>query len=404
MSGEGQGARSDSYEPSQFVQRIRSSLRSSVRLPPGAVSLAVGDPDMPTPKHIVEALAEAVGAGYTHYVDKNGDPELREAIAESLSRRVRRTIGPTEVLITQGGTAAIASVMLANLDPGDRVLIPEPNYSLYADVARLAGATPVFVRQNALFHLDLDALEAEAPTAKMVIICNPCNPTGVVYEGEELHRLADLVRRHNLWFLSDEAYHQIVFDNRPFVSALELEGVEHRLLYCQTFSKTYAMTGWRLGYISAPASVVAAASRIHQTFNGPVNAAVQRAGLAALQGPTDWLDEIQAEYERRRDLLAEELAGTPGIDFRQTEGTFYSFLRSSLGLSSATLVERALAHGVAVRTGLEFGPAGEGWIRLSFSYSRATLATGLRRLRTAFTELAASAGGAIERETSSVPR
>jgi aspartate aminotransferase len=352
-------------------------------MPTGLISLAIGDPDMPTPGHIVEALEVAIRSGYTHYADRPGDPELRSALAEHLSARFGRHVVFDEVLVTQGSSAGLASTMLASLNPGDRVLIPEPTYSLYADIARFAGAEPVFVGQTSNFHLDLDQIEAHASDCKMVVICTPCNPTGAVYTRDELLNLGAICAKFGMLVLSDEAYDQIVFDGTEFASAMEIPALQEHLVYCQTFSKTYAMTGWRLGYVHADARIVAAANTVHQTFNGSLNAAVQRAALAALTGPMDWLSTIRRTYQRRRDLVVSALRDAPGLNLHPPEGTFYAFVGNDKGLSASEMAHRVQDHGVLVRPGTEFGPSGEGFVRISFSVADEILVQGLERLRNA---------------------
>jgi aspartate aminotransferase len=352
------------------------------------IKLNEGDPDFETPQHVRSALFEAVEAGHTHYVDSMGDPELRAALAADLLRRTGVSYAPEQVLITHGGSGGLAATILATVDPGDRVVLPEPTYSLYADLVALAGGQPAFCRlRSDDFHLDLDAIERVARGAKLLVICNPSNPTGAVYRRDELENLANLAERHDLLVLSDEAYDHIVYDNFKFVSMLDLPALRDRLIYCQTFSKVLAMTGWRIGYLAAPQAVIEAAARMHRTLVGSLNAAVQRAALVAVSTPTDWPERMRQEYQHRRDLVIEMLDGVDGINVLPPEGTFYAFVGSTSGVTSARLTALALKHGVAVRSGAEFGPSGEGYIRLAFSTETSQLKEGLSRLRDMFTSL-----------------
>lgn len=377
------------FTPSLAVQRIVAhSQRPASRPGPGVISLSSGDPDFPTPEHIRRALAEAIDAGYTHYVDNQGDPELRAALAARVTQIAGRPFSATQVLITHGGSGAITAALLATVNPGDRVLIPEPTYSVYADTLRLIGAEPVFVSQTSDFHLDLDALEFAAPGATMVILCHPCNPTGTVYRRDELEALAALAARHQLLVLADEAYDHIVFDGVEFVSTLAIPGLAERLIYCQTFSKTYAMTGWRLGYLVAPEPIIAAAATVHRTLIGAMNAAVQRAGVAAITIPSDAPELMRREYQARRELVLELLADLPCISIRPPEGTFYAFVRYEADLHPSEVVAKALAMGVAIRSGTEYGPSGAGHVRLAFSTDRTQLTEALLRLRSLFASLA----------------
>lgn len=357
------------------------SQRPATRPGPDIISLSSGDPDFDTPDFIRAALVAALDAGYTHYVDNQGDPELRTALAGAVSRRFGRAIEPAAVVVTHGGSGAITAALLATVNPGDRIVLPEPTYSVYADILHLIGAEPVFVPTDATFHLDLDRLADASAGARMVILCNPCNPTGIVYRREELEGLAELANRHDLLVVSDEAYDHLVFDGVAFTSCLEIPGLQDRLIYCQTLSKTYAMTGWRIGYLVAPPALARAAARMHRTINGSLNAAVQRAALAAVTTPTDWPDRMRQEYQSRRDLVLEVLREEPGFQVESPDGAFYAFVRNAPGLSSQEMVEAALEHGVAIRAGSEYGPSGEGYFRITFATSREALTAGLHRLR-----------------------
>lgn len=357
------------------------SLRPASRPGPEVISLSSGDPDFDTPAFIREALAAALEAGYTHYVDNQGDAELRCALADTVSRRAGRAIQPSEVLVTHGGSGAISAALLATINPGDRVVLPEPTYSVYADVLRLIGAEPVFVPTDASFHLDLERLERASVDARMIVLCNPCNPTGVVYRRNELEGLAQLADQHDLLILSDEAYDHLVFDGVDFTSSLEIPGLQERLIYCQTLSKTYAMTGWRIGYLVASPAIVREAARMHRTFNGALNAAVQRAALVAVTTPTDWPDRMRQEYQYRRDLVLDILRQEPGFQLCSPDAAFYAFVHNPAGLSSQQMVEGALERGVAIRAGSEYGPSGEGYFRITFATGRGALTEGLRRLR-----------------------
>ncbi len=369
------------FTPSRMVQELaRRSQRPATRPGPEMISLAAGDPDFATPEHISQALADALAAGATHYAHAQGDPQLREALAEQLAEVSNRRCGVDQVLVTHGGSAGLAATILAAVDRGARVILPEPTYSLYADLTWMAGGEVSFVPHLEDLHLDLDAIEAAAPGARMVVICTPCNPTGVVYTEDELERLAEIAAEHDLLILSDEAYDHIVFDGVRFTSALEVDALADRLVYVQTFSKTYAMTGWRVGYVAGPPAVVEAATRVHRAFNGPLNSAVQRAALVALTEPTDWPQRMRREYQARRDIVTRMVAGVPGLELAEPEGAFYALIRFRSELSSLQVVERAAEQGVAVRSGSEFGPDGEGSVRVTFATGRELLVEGMERL------------------------
>jgi aspartate aminotransferase len=363
------------------------SQRPAKRPGPEVVSLASGDPSFATPDFIGRAMTEAIEAGHTHYVDGQGDGALRTALSARLSLVAGRQIADQQILITHGANSGLAAATIATINPGDRVLIPEPTYSLYADLVRMVGGTPEYVAHLADGHLDLDAIESAAAGAAMVVICHPNNPTGVVYRRDELERLATIAERHDLLVLSDEAYDRIVFDGVDFTSTLELPALAGRLIYCQTLSKTWAMTGWRLGYTISPTEVAGAIARIHRTLNGPMNAAVQKAAAAAVASDSDWPEEARREYQARRELVFEYLAGIPGVEARQPDGTFYVFVKYDHAIPSSELAARALAEGVAIRAGSEYGPSGEGHFRIAFSGNRDDVRTGMERLRTLLASL-----------------
>jgi len=378
-------------QPSATIQRLQGSERAgqSAAPGPGVIPLQTGDPDFPTPPHIVEALGDAVEQGYTHYPPYQGDPELRAVIADQLSARSGVTWSAEDVSITNGGSGAIYGGMVAYLDPGDQVLVPQPNFSLYGDVAQSIGAEVSNVPLTTDLHLDLDALRAAAGArARMVILCNPCNPTGTVFRRDELLELAAFCQERDLLMLADEAYERILFDGRVHISALELPDMADRLLFVQTFSKTYAMTGWRLGYLAARGGMARSGMIVHRTAVGTVNWAVQRAGIVALTTPSDWPDRMVEEYAFRRGMLDELLRDAEGASWRPPEGTFYAFVKYRADMSAREMTRFLLERGVAVRSGTEFGPGGEGHVRLSFATSRDNIREGAHRLAAAFAESA----------------
>lgn len=379
-------------EPSDVLKSLMSTERAASSKAPGpdVIPMQTGDPDFPTPPYIAQALNDAVERGYTHYGPFQGDPELRSVIAEQLAQRSGSSWSAADVLITTGGSGAAYSAMFAYLNPGDQVLIPDPNFSQYADVATMIGAEATYVQQTDDFHLDLDRLKAAAgPRARMVILCNPCNPTGVVLYRSEIEALVEWCIERDLWILADEAYDYLIYDGREHVSVLDLPGIEDRLLFCQTFSKTFAMTGWRLGYLAGKNGVAANGLAVHRTTANVANAAVQRAGLIALTTPSDAPARMLEEYAYRRQMLDEILSGADGLSWRKPEGTFYAFVKYEANLTSREMAAFLLDQGVAVRSGTEFGPAGEGYVRLSFATSRENIQEGARRLAAGAAEASA---------------
>ncbi|HYW24068.1 MAG TPA: aminotransferase class I/II-fold pyridoxal phosphate-dependent enzyme [Terriglobales bacterium] len=381
-----------SFTPSRMVRDLqRRSLRPTVRPGPELISLAQGDPDFATPEHISQALTDALAGGATHYAQLVGDLELRAALAEQMNEVAGRPYAGDQVAITHGASGALAAAIFALVDPGTRVIIPEPTYSLYADLTWMAGGDVAFVPHQSDLHLDLDGIEAAAPDARLVVICNPCNPTGAVYTQDELEDLAEIAEEHDLWVLSDEPYDHIVYDGVDFVSALEIPALADRLLYVNTFSKTYAMTGWRIGWVAGPRDVASAIGAVHRTINGPINTAVQRAALVAVTEPTDWPERMRREYQARRDIVSRMVAGVENLELVEPEGSFYAFIRYGSEVPSVEVVARAHEAGVAIRSGSEFGPSGEGFVRIAFSTGRQRLVEGMERLLGVLEEVAAPA-------------
>ena len=381
MSGTTKG-RHLRFQPSAAISRVAAaSLRPPGGLAPaGAISLAQGEPDFPTPEPVIEALCQAARGGYTRYGDMNGDPELRAAIAERASRIAGAPYSERAVLVSHGGAAAITAAILATVNPGDRVILPEPTYSLYLDAVQLAGGRPVFVPTRPDRHLDPGPLAAELTGAAMVVLCNPVNPTGAVFGAAELDWLGQQLAGTDTLVLADEAYADIVYDGQPFTSMLAVPSLRERLIYVQTLSKTYAMTGWRVGYAVAAPDITAAIRHVHRTMNSAVNAAVQRAALAAISIGPSLAEPMLAAYQERRDFVAGRIAAMDGLDATRPAGAFYSFARYASPRPAAEVTAKLLDGGVVVRSGPEFGPSGEGHIRLSFATSMDNLREGLDRI------------------------
>lgn len=367
------------YAPERIrlVSRRPASLGTPVE---GAISLAMGEPDGGTPRPIVEEATRALKAGRTRYSPITGSPPLRKALAEQLSTKNARILDENNVVLTHGGSAGLASAILALIRRGDDVLIPEPTYSLYADHVAMVGANTVWVPNHPDGTLDLEHIAVRAPGARMIVLCNPVNPTGVVFTEEVLRGLGEILRDNpDLLLLSDEAYSDIVFDGAGFTSALSLTEVSDQVIVVGTFSKSYAMTGWRLGYACASSNVAASIDLVHRTFNGPLNTFVQDAALAALRVPEQELRSLAESYERRRDLVMSYVHGLPGVTVVAPQGAFYAFPKIDSSLSSEQLAERFSEGGVQVRAGSEFGPSGESHVRVSFATDDSSLEEGLRR-------------------------
>lgn len=359
------------------VSRRPSSLGS---VPRGAVSLAMGEPFSPTDPRVIEAAIKALQTGRTRYAPLTGASELREAIARRLSAKHVVDLESHNVVVTHGGSAGLAATILALVNPGDRVVIPEPTYSLYADQVALVGGEIDYVANSPDGSLDLAALLPRLDGARMVILCNPGNPTGAVQSAHDIRAIEAVIARTGCYLLSDEAYADIVFDGLSFFSALDLTDVPDLVICCGTFSKSYAMTGWRLGFVTAAAPVAQAINLVHRTFNGALNTFVQDAGLAALNVSDDELVAMAASYQQRRDVVVAKLIEIPRVEVATPQGAFYAFPRITSTYSSDDLTQQLADGGVLVRSGAEYGPSGEGRIRVSFATDLETLHEGLSRI------------------------
>ena len=370
------------FVASRTVERISAmSQRPSTMgvAPPGVISLAMGEPSEGTPEPIVDAAVEALRAGRTRYSPLAGLPALQQRIADHLTTRHGRAVAPDQVVCTHGASAGLAAAVLATVNPGDRVVLPEPTYSLYADHVAMAGGEVSWVPSYPDGSIDVERVETELQGARMLILCSPGNPTGAVVGQDDLRRLSAAAQAAGAYLVCDEAYSAIVFDGIPYFSSLDLDATYH-IICAQTFSKAYAMTGWRLGYVVAEPAVAAAINLIHRTFVGALNTFVQDAGMIALDTSTKDLQRLTATYQERRDLVVRTLAGLPGVMMSRPQGAFYAFVRVGSALSSDELVARFRDAGVLVRSGREFGPSGAGAFRISFATGLEQLAEGLSRI------------------------
>jgi aspartate aminotransferase len=351
--------------------------------PPGEGDLAllgVGEPDFPTPEPIVRAGMEALACGWTHYGDLNGDPELRALAARLGSDAARAVYRPEQVLVTNGGTSAVTVAVASTVSPGDRVVLLDPSYSLFSSAVLAAGGEPVYVPLEPGGHLDLDGLREGLRGARAMIVVNPANPVGTVFTRGELEALAELTRSLGTIVIADEVCDHFVFDGRAFTSALAVDAWRERLIYCQSLSKTYAMTGWRVGYLIAPGLLIDDVRRLHRTTVGAVNAASQRAAIVALTHGDALVGPMRDSYQQRRDYIVNRIDAMPDVTARSPEGGFFVLAHYRCALASIEAAARLRRHGVVVRPGREFGPAGEQHLRISIAAPRAALEHGLDRI------------------------
>ncbi len=353
------------------------------------VSLMRGEPDFDTPAHIIEAATRAMKGGRTRYPDNRGEIVLRQAVAEKLSRENAVVYDPaSEILITTGATLGIHSALLALLNDEDEVLVPDPVYDAYHSPILLAGGRVVPVRteiEQGRFVLTAQAVsEAITSRSKILLLNTPWNPVGTVFRESELRAIGDIVIRRNLMLLSDEIYEAIVYDGCRHVSPSALSpDLRNRTVLLNSLSKTYAMTGWRVGYCAAPTPIIQSMFlSLQQSSRGPATF-VQDAAAVALTGPQDAVTEMRLEYSRRRALVMSALAGIRNVRVMPPEGGFFAMVDArETGVPSEQIRRRLLEDaGVAVIHGAAYGPGGEGTLRVSFASGGDTLARGLERLR-----------------------
>jgi aspartate/methionine/tyrosine aminotransferase len=352
---------------------------------PGAIILAVGQPNFPTPPHVVEAAHAAALAGQTAYVSDAGIPELRAALATKIRERNGYDVGAENVIVSSGGVEGIFVSLAAVLGPGDGVLIPDPgwpNFAMMAGILR-ARIQPYPLTPATDFLPTIGDLERLCDEGTRVLLLNsPSNPLGAVIDRERMRELAAFAQAHDLWIVSDECYDGTVFDDR-FVSAAAVADAE-RTIAIYTFSKTYAMTGWRVGYVAAPTAVAREISKLQEPLISCVNAPAQHAALAALTGPQDVVAQMNGAYRERRDEVCRRLAAA-GVPALRPSGAFYVWVDVSAGgMPSRDFAFKLLRErGVAIAPGSAFGPGGEGFARISLATEPELLYEGIDRLITA---------------------
>jgi aspartate/methionine/tyrosine aminotransferase len=349
------------------------------------IHLQIGEPDFDTPAHVREAAKRALDEGATHYAPFPGIPALREAIAADVGRRKGVTADPSQVFVTVGGKGVMLYAILGLVDPGDEVIVPDPGYPIYESLTRFVGATPVPIpiRMENQFRLDVEELAGLiTPRTRLLIINSPANPTGGVLTRSDLERIAELAREHDLWVMADEIYGRILYDGEEHVSIGSLPGMAERTIILDGFSKTFAMTGWRLGYAVVPPSLVQAYSQLVINTISCAPTFAQVGAVQALVGPQDDVDAMVVEFKARRDLIVAGLNEIPGIRCATPLGAFYAFPSiGGTGLSGADLAERLLHEaGVCVLAGTAFGGVGTDHIRISYANSRANLTEALGRI------------------------
>lgn len=360
------------------------------------IHLEIGEPDFDTPAHIVEAGCRALREGHTHYTPAPGIPELRAAIAAEVARSRNIEVSPEQVVVTPGGKPIMFFAILALVDEGDEVLLPNPAFPIYESMVNFVGGQPVFVplRQENGFRFDLEEFRAGlSERTRLVILNSPANPTGGVLTPEDISALAAILSEHpDVFVLSDEIYSRFLYSG-SFASIASEPGLgpDGRTVILDGFSKTYAMTGWRIGYGVMPESLAESVTRLQVNSNSCTNAAAQYAALEALTGPQDAVERMLDEFRARRDLIVSGLNELPGVECATPQGAFYAFPRiEGTGYPAQELADLLLEEaGVACLAGTGFGRYGEGHLRFSYANSRENIARALERAADALSRLPA---------------
>lgn len=372
-------SRGEAIQPSEIRVLFDAALAR-----PGTIRLEVGEPSFNTPDHVIEAAMAAARAGYTKYGPNGGLSTLRELLADKIAKVDGFNVEPDQVVVTPGGMNALSTTYLALLDPGDEVLLPTPGFPKMDQMVSLFGGVPVFYSLSAddEFLPDLALLEEQVtPRTKVLFINSPSNPTGAVFPPSLIEGLVELCRRHDMWLLSDEVYDELILDQGINHTAAGRFDTDGRVVTVYSFSKTYAMTGWRVGYAVAAPHLATILRRLQEPLVSCPSTVSQKAAEAALTGPRGPFDEMLDAYRRRRSA-ALEAAALVGIRVIRPQGTLYMLVdvstvgRPSLDFALSLLDQR----GVSVAPGSVFGPTGEGWVRVSLAAAEAEIVEGIQRI------------------------
>lgn len=352
---------------------------------PDAIALTLGQPNFDTPEFIKDAAIASLKSGLTGYVSNGGMPELRQAIADQYTRRFGRTFTQDNVMVAAGGMEALFLALVAYINPGDEIIVPDPGYPNYlGQIALLRGkAVPVPLREEFGFQLQPEDLEAViTPKTKALFLNYPSNPTGAFMDKETLLKLAEIAKKHDIMVVSDEVYEHIVYDGKQCFSMAQIPGMEKNVIITNSFSKTYAMTGWRLGYVVGDEALVRQMPQLQEALISCVPGFIQMAAVEAIAHGQSAIDEMVSHYERRRNIMVDGLNQIPGIRCFRPEGAFYAFANiKSFGKSSFDFAQELLKNaGVVCVPGSAFGEMGEGYIRFSYANSDENLKEALRRM------------------------
>ncbi len=348
------------------------------------IHLEIGEPDFDTPQHIIDAASEALNSGWTHYGPSAGDPELRAVIAEHIQNSRGFPVEPDEVVVVPGAKPIIYWGITALVDPGDEVIYPNPGFPIYESMINFCGGVPVPIplREEIEFRLDpAELADLVTDKTKMIIINSPHNPTSGVLTWEDLEAVAEIARERDIMVMSDEPYELILYEGEHY-SIGAVEGMKDLTILLDCFSKTFAMTGWRLGYGVMNKELAAQIAKLQTNCTSCTTSFVQRAGIAALQGPMEPSQAMVAEFKRRRDVIVDGLNAIPGISCLRPHGAFYVFPNvTGTGIDCRELADNILNEAnVAVLSGTAFGEYGEGYLRLSYANSVENIQEAVRRI------------------------
>lgn len=349
------------------------------------ISLGIGEPDMPTPKLVCEAAKAALDKGLTHYTPNAGTLPFRKAIAEKSYIKDLHYDPATEIIVTNGGMGALSLLFLVLLNKGDEILIQDPQWLNYVAQVDYCGGTAVRVPTDLAHNFEMQPDEIEkciTPKTKALMINTPNNPTGSVMSAETMRKIAELAVKHDLLVISDDVYNTLLYDGMQAPSIASFPGMQERTVIVNSFSKSYAMTGWRIGFVAAPAAIVDRMTKCQENFNACANAPGQYAGTIALDHP-ELCEELRDVFARRREILLKGLAEIDGIGCNDPKGAFYAFADiSSFGLSSVEFCNRLLDEGkVVCIPGSAFGQCGEGFIRIAYTCSDEDLREAVARIK-----------------------
>ncbi|MGI6557631.1 MAG: pyridoxal phosphate-dependent aminotransferase [Limnochordia bacterium] len=373
--------------PPSGIRRVFEQARALEAQGKKIIHLEIGRPDFDTPAHIKEAAMAALREGKVHYTSNWGILPLREAISRSLEKELGVPYDPEgEIIITAGAAEGVLDTIMALVDPGDEVLVPDPGWVNYPAATAMAHGRPVSysLRADNDFQIDLEELKSLlSPKTKLVVLVTPHNPTGGMLERRILAEIGHLAAEHGFFIMSDEIYHKMIYDGHQHVSIAALPGMKERTVIINGFSKAYAMTGWRVGYVAAPKALAAAINKVHQHNTTCAASFAQYGALAALTGPQDCVANMVREFDRRRLFLWEGINAIPGLSCPRPRGAFYAFVDvRGCGLSAEEFASRLLTEaGVAVVPGDVFGRAGAGFVRISYASSYEEIQGALERIK-----------------------